>query len=81
MGDVADMIVDGTLCQSCGVLVANGTASGFPRDCDDCKELNWPSVHASPNREKRQQCHCGKKFRTKQALNDHQRDVHSEGSK
>ena len=81
MGDVADMIADGTLCQSCLCPFDNGKASGFPRECNECKELIWPSVHARADREKKHQCHCGKKFRTKQGLSHHQRDVHSEGVK
>lgn len=34
MGDVADMMLDGTLCESCGVYVGNPV--GHPRRCDDC---------------------------------------------
>lgn len=34
MGDVADMILDGTLCEGCGVFM--GDECGFPRLCDDC---------------------------------------------
>ena len=77
MGDMADMIVDGTLCQSCGCPVDNGKASGFPRDCHLCGGFSCDA----PSGEKKHQCHCGKKFRTKQGLNDHQRDAHPEESK
>ena len=37
MGEIADMKIDGTLCEYCGVLI--GDAIGYPRHCDDCKEL------------------------------------------
>jgi hypothetical protein len=36
MGEVADMVLDGTLCQKCGALV-DEEAPGFPRDCADCR--------------------------------------------
>ena len=77
MGDVANMIVDGTLCQSCSCPVDDGKASGFPRDCHLCRGFRYDM----PGLEKKHQCHCGKKFRTKQGLSDHQRDVHSGGAK
>lgn len=34
MGDVADMILDGTLCEDCGTYV--GTPVGFVRLCEPC---------------------------------------------
>ena len=37
MGDVADMVIDGYLCQQCGVVIDNDE-SGSPRTCDNCKE-------------------------------------------
>ena len=39
MGDVADMMIDGTLCEGCGVYLEgddDGKAWGFPRLCRDC---------------------------------------------
>lgn len=40
MGEIADMILDGILCQTCGALVdeQDASASGYPRDCDSCKD-------------------------------------------
>lgn len=35
MGDVADMMLDGTLCCCCGVYV--GEAVGYPVKCEDCE--------------------------------------------
>lgn len=35
MGDIAEMMLDGTLCQTCGCLV-DGTTPGYPRYCEDC---------------------------------------------
>lgn len=36
MGDIADMMVDGTLCQSCGVYIDSPNECGVPRMCNDC---------------------------------------------
>ena len=36
MGDIADMMSDGTLCQLCGVYL--GHHGGYPVSCEDCKE-------------------------------------------
>jgi len=36
MGDVAEMILDGVLCESCGEFI--GEAVGHPRDCNGCRE-------------------------------------------
>ncbi len=35
MGDVADMMLDGTLCEGCGVYL--GSTAGVPMRCRDCK--------------------------------------------
>lgn len=36
MGDIAEMMLDGTLCQVCGCYV--GEPEGFPRTCEECEE-------------------------------------------
>ncbi len=35
MGDVADMILDGTLCEWCGVVLEDG--NDWPHLCGDCQ--------------------------------------------
>lgn len=35
MGEIADMMLDGTLCSCCGVYL-EGEPEGFPQDCEDC---------------------------------------------
>jgi uncharacterized CHY-type Zn-finger protein len=37
MGDIAEMMLDGTLCGSCGTLLS-GEAYGVPRYCKDCRK-------------------------------------------
>lgn len=36
MGDTTDMMLEGILCEGCGVLV--GDPVGFPRVCHDCAQ-------------------------------------------
>ena len=41
MGDVADMILEGILCEYCGVYIEDGEceleADGYPRLCSNCQ--------------------------------------------
>lgn len=38
MGDIAEMILDGTLCEQCGCVVGDvPEAVGHPRKCEDCQ--------------------------------------------
>lgn len=36
MGEIAEMILDGFLCDKCGGVV-DDKETGYPRSCDDCK--------------------------------------------
>lgn len=40
MGIAAEMKLDGTLCECCGVVIREGEAQGFPRRCSDCGKKN-----------------------------------------
>ena len=52
MGEVADMILAGILCERCGVLVGLGV--GHPRLCDECPEPMTPEkLRAIRQREER----------------------------
>jgi hypothetical protein len=35
MGEIADMILMGFMCQQCGMPI-DGDATGYPRCCEDC---------------------------------------------
>lgn len=37
MGEVAEMVVEGVLCEVCGAVV-DGEATGYPRQCDICED-------------------------------------------
>jgi hypothetical protein len=35
MGEIAEMILEGVICQYCGTLI-DGEETGYPRTCNDC---------------------------------------------
>ena len=41
MGEVAEMIIDGTLCETCGSvfddIIEGNDAPGYPRKCEECE--------------------------------------------
>ena len=37
MSEIAEMMLDGTLCERCGGII-DGTTPGFPRLCEDCED-------------------------------------------
>lgn len=37
MGDIAEMILMGVLCEECGAYIGDDEAPGYPRKCNDCK--------------------------------------------
>lgn len=80
MGEIAEMMIDGTLCQVCGEFM--GGDCGFPRTCRDCAvsegiAASLPRPQAQGKPRPHVTCpECGK--RVKEAgLADHQRDVHA----
>lgn len=77
MGEIADAMLEGALCEECGVYM--GDACGYRRTCSDCRRparARKPSRHYNPA--KNVWCpHCtSKAFSTEQGLNDHLRDKH-----
>jgi Zn finger protein HypA/HybF involved in hydrogenase expression len=79
MGEIAEMMLDGTLCEGCGVHLG-GSANGFPRRCRDCKTESramqqHPNAIYKPSTPKVICPTC--KRRVKEAgLKDHMRDAH-----
>ena len=39
MSEIADMIIDGTLCEDCGEFL-DGQSPGYSRKCKECEENN-----------------------------------------
>jgi len=38
MGEIAEMMLEGILCQYCGVYLDVEEGSGFPESCSSCEE-------------------------------------------
>lgn len=66
MGEIADMVLNGELCQGCGELMSDD-APGHPRTCAGC--LKPPRKHDC------QFCHRG--FTTASGRDAHERSVHA----
>ena len=79
MGDTADLMLNGTLCECCGVYLA-GEADGIPRRCKDCwKEANLEAHQNYLATHRKTKCPtCGKKVR-EVGLDNHMRDAHGVG--
>lgn len=73
MGEIAEMMLDGTLCAGCGVYI--GADNGYPEYCEDCLEEINDKAKQIVN--KKYTCEfCKKSFKTEQGLNDHKKFVH-----
>ena len=69
MGEIAEMMLDGALCEGCGVAMGDGKSPGYPRKCSDCLPSSGPLV-------RKVKCEkCGRRVR-KTGLQDHMRAVH-----
>ncbi len=78
MGDISDMMLDGTLCQGCGCFIGDPVA--YPRNCSICKkEMKRDAHKATMERHqkiKKVPCPmCGRKVKVV-GMADHQRDAH-----
>lgn len=71
MGDIADAMLDGDLCQCCGVYMEGG--NGYPQTCAACARTDsFTGVRSA-----KVKCPtCGKSVKAA-GLKDHQRDAHS----
>lgn len=65
MGEIAEMMLDGTLCAGCGEFL--DTDSGFPMYCAGCE----------PQFEERR---APRRFRTPEVVSQHERDRHPKPS-
>lgn len=54
MGDMVEMMLDGTLCEQCGGMVGDyPQAVGYPRKCEDCKPKKKRRKRGKPKNIKR----------------------------
>lgn len=70
MGEIADMMLDGTLCEGCGVYLGSG--NGYATYCKGCS----PKANAAPVSVKIM-CHICKKKVKEVGLSQHLKDVHN----
>lgn len=78
MGDIADMMLDGTLCEGCGVYL--GSNNGFATRCAGCQEddkevLEFPNFLRPVTG--KVSCPKCKRHVKEIGLVDHMRDKHS----
>lgn len=83
MGEIAEMMLDGTLCEGCGVYL-EGDGEGIPRYCSDECARDRGALPAHPNQiykasAKKVSCPTCKRRVKPAGLKDHMRDAH--GSK
>lgn len=77
MGDISEMMLDGTLCEGCGVYL-EGEGEGFPRYCSkQCEPQDAPTPRREPHplMVKVNCPTCGKRVK-EIGLTDHMRDRH-----
>lgn len=72
MGEIADMILEGILCEGCGVTLS-GKGNGYPRKCWDCRR-----AEDQPLPLERVACKICKRRVKFVGLKDHMRDTHGE---
>ena len=52
MGDIADMMLDGTLCEVCGEFI-DDDEGGYPRRCAACSQEEPPEKKKKNNKKKK----------------------------
>lgn len=83
MGEIADMMLDGTLCQGCGEFM-DGDGLGLPRYCHGCKPHAPSGLFARKARKAKTEharCPVCRKWVKAAGLKDHTRDKHGEPAK
>lgn len=82
MGDIADMMLDGDLCEGCGVWMGS-EGDGFPRRCasclrDEAKPSKVQKTVRSPKAFRKVKCPtCGRAVK-EVGMKQHMKDKHNE---
>lgn len=78
MGEIAEAIVNGFMCQSCGAIMPDHEEPGYPRNCPDCIREGVKGIMTKafgpPTR--KTQCPECRKWVKETGLSDHRRDKH-----
>ena len=83
MGEIAEMMLEGAMCEECGEFIDDGEECGYPRLCAACQPQHESGLDADIfeiprllQRAAKVACpECGKLVK-EIGLADHQRDVH-----
>lgn len=84
MGEMAEMMLDGTLCEACGTYIDDDGDEGFPRYCSNQCARDRGATYALPNptftvpNPSKTNCPICRKRIKLAGVADHMRDVHSE---
>jgi hypothetical protein len=79
MGEIAEMMLDGTLCEGCGTFM--GESVGYQQRCLSCRkdgrvDALRTTAHVHHRAQKMPCTTCGKRVKVA-GLNDHMRDAHA----
>lgn len=77
VGEAAEMLLDGTLCEGCGEYM--GDSCGYPRRCAGCDEEpddSQPVNYKPPRDVPCPYPECERKFRSREAAGQHWVDSH-----
>ena len=53
MGEIAEMMLDGTFCEGCGEVMDDHESPGYPRRCEACGGASRPVRAGRPGRSKK----------------------------
>jgi len=76
MGDIANDVIDGFLCQLCLSIMSDHKSPGYPRTCRECKK-EATNMHAHHHTSKVKCPVCHKQVK-EMGLAQHQRDAHGD---
>lgn len=83
MGEIAEMMLDGCMCQWCGDFLGDG--DGFPVVCISCQHENGVNAFGEPRKKKPRPapkkdktlvCSCGRRFREQASMAQHAQAKH-----
>ena len=82
-GEIAEMMLNGDMCQVCGEWIDGGVGPGFPLTCAGCVDDDWPDMPLvktrrtrSPKTKKWGCSACNQQFSSREASTDHIFDKH-----
>jgi len=80
MGEIAEMMLDGTLCEGCGCFL-NEVPFGYPNRCDDCTKeralaKRAPKVKGGLQKQAKVKCECGR-WIAPRGMQKHIHDFHN----